>query len=98
MTVEQRALFSATAASSSKSVIDPLDVGLGYVRLCQSSTTLAGFEAPAIKLRPNIMWGGSLMGGKTLYILDSQRLVFNFEDIKASSSPCSITRLQGTRC
>ena len=79
MTVaEAHAFFSAVPAIARK-LQTLIDVGLGYVRLGQSATTLSGGEAQRVKLSLELSKRDT---GRTLYILDEPTTGLHFHDIK----------------
>jgi excinuclease ABC subunit A len=79
MTVEEaREHFGNIPAIRSK--LDTLlGVGLGYIKLGQSSTTLSGGEAQRIKLTRELAKRGT---GRTIYLLDEPTTGLHFDDVK----------------
>ncbi|MDC0601481.1 excinuclease ABC subunit UvrA [Aliiglaciecola sp.] len=79
MTVEDaRGFFDAIPAISRK-LQTLMDVGLSYIRLGQSATTLSGGEAQRVKLAKELSKRDT---GQTLYILDEPTTGLHFHDIK----------------
>jgi excinuclease ABC subunit A len=79
MTIEDALpLFAAIPAVASK-LQTLLDVGLSYVRLGQSATTLSGGEAQRVKLAKELSKRAT---GRTLYILDEPTTGLHFTDIQ----------------
>lgn len=67
MTVEEAANFFEPVSSIYNKLKTLVDVGLGYIKLGQSATTLSGGEAQRVKLATELSKRGT---GKTVYILD----------------------------
>lgn len=79
MTVEEARKFFKDTKVIFEKLSTLNDVGLGYLRLGQSATTLSGGEAQRIKLATELSRRST---GKTLYILDEPTTGLHFEDIK----------------
>lgn len=81
LTVEEAIDFFKDTQPKIANKLKPLeDVGLGYVKLGQSSSTLSGGEAQRIKLASFLTKGTS--GDKTLFIFDEPTTGLHFHDIK----------------
>jgi excinuclease ABC subunit A len=78
MTVEEAHAFFGAVPTLARKLRSLLDVGLGYVRLGQSATTLSGGEAQRVKLALEL---GKRDTGRTLYILDEPTTGLHFHDI-----------------
>ncbi|HXF65484.1 MAG TPA: excinuclease ABC subunit UvrA [Burkholderiales bacterium] len=78
MTVEQAAEFFGALPAISRKLQTLLDVGLGYIKLGQSATTLSGGEAQRVKLALELSKRDT---GRTLYILDEPTTGLHFHDI-----------------
>jgi excinuclease ABC subunit A len=78
MTVEQAHEFFAPVPSIARKLQTLLDVGLGYITLGQSATTLSGGEAQRVKLSLELSKRDT---GRTLYILDEPTTGLHFHDI-----------------
>jgi excinuclease ABC subunit A len=79
MTVSEAAEFFASHTSIREKLVALEEVGLGYIRLGQSATTLSGGEAQRIKLAKELAKRAT---GKTLYILDEPTTGLHCDDIK----------------
>ncbi|QDS92701.1 UvrABC system protein A [Roseimaritima multifibrata] len=78
MTIDQAAEFFTNIPKVDRILQSLRDVGLGYLRLGQPSTTLSGGEAQRIKLGTELARSSS---GSTLYILDEPTTGLHFEDV-----------------
>jgi excinuclease ABC subunit A len=79
MTVEEAAVFFDAIPVVKRKLDTLLDVGLSYITLGQSATTLSGGEAQRIKLSRELSKRDT---GRTLYILDEPTTGLHFHDIK----------------
>ena len=79
MTVETALDFLESIPSIKRKLQTLYDVGLGYIKLGQSSTTLSGGEAQRVKLSTELSRRDT---GRTMYILDEPTTGLHFDDIK----------------
>ncbi len=78
MTVAEACEFFAKVPSLARKLKTLLDVGLGYIALGQSATTLSGGEAQRIKLATELSRRST---GRTLYLLDEPTTGLHFDDV-----------------
>jgi excinuclease ABC subunit A len=78
MTVEQAQRFFAAVPAIARKLDTLMEVGLGYLRLGQSATTLSGGEAQRVKLSQELSKRDT---GRTLYVLDEPTTGLHFHDI-----------------
>ncbi len=78
MTVEQALEFFSAVPAIARKLQTMMDVGLGYITLGQSATTLSGGEAQRVKLALELSKRDT---GRTLYILDEPTTGLHFHDI-----------------
>ncbi|MBN1134749.1 MAG: excinuclease ABC subunit UvrA [Methanosarcinaceae archaeon] len=79
MTVEEALEFFENIPKIKNKLETLYDVGLGYIKLGQSSTTLSGGEAQRVKLSTELSRKST---GKTVYILDEPTTGLHFDDVK----------------
>ena len=79
MTIHQAAEFFSASSVIARHLNTLVEVGLGYVRLGQSATTLSGGEAQRVKLATELQRRSS---GRTIYVLDEPTTGLHFEDIR----------------
>jgi len=79
MTVGEAHGFFSAVPPIARKLQTMIDVGLGYVRLGQSATTLSGGEAQRVKLSKELSRRDT---GRTLYILDEPTTGLHFHDIE----------------
>ena len=78
MTVEDAHGYFSAVPNIARKLQTLLDVGLGYIKLGQSATTLSGGEAQRVKLALELSKRDT---GRTLYILDEPTTGLHFDDI-----------------
>ena len=78
MTVEEAYSFFGKVPSLARKLKTLVDVGLGYIQLGQSATTLSGGEAQRIKLATELSRRST---GRTLYLLDEPTTGLHFDDV-----------------
>ncbi|HCX85079.1 MAG TPA: excinuclease ABC subunit A [Micrococcales bacterium] len=79
MPIAEAADFFAAVPAIARHLNTLVDVGLGYVRLGQSATTLSGGEAQRVKLASELQKRSS---GRTVYVLDEPTTGLHFEDVR----------------
>lgn len=79
MTVDEALEFFQAIPSINKKLQTLSDVGIGYIHLGQSATTLSGGEAQRIKLASELSKRST---GKTFYVLDEPTTGLHFDDVK----------------
>ena len=79
MTINQAVEFFENVPDILRKIKTIQDVGLGYIKVGQSSTTLSGGESQRVKLATELAKKDT---GKTLYILDEPTTGLHFEDIR----------------
>ena len=79
MPISEAAEFFAAIGSISRFLATLVDVGLGYVRLGQSATTLSGGEAQRVKLATELQ---KRSNGRSVYVLDEPTTGLHFEDVR----------------
>ncbi|MDX8399472.1 MAG: excinuclease ABC subunit UvrA [Gallionellaceae bacterium] len=92
MTVEQAHEFFSAVPVIARKLKTLLDVGLGYITLGQSATTLSGGEAQRVKLSLELSKRDT---GRTLYILDEPTTGLHFHDIALLLKVINTLRDQG---
>ncbi|CAN1519933.1 UvrA Excinuclease ATPase subunit [Burkholderiaceae bacterium] len=92
MTIEQAHEFFAAVPVVKRKLKTLLDVGLGYVKLGQSATTLSGGEAQRVKLSLELSKRDT---GRTLYILDEPTTGLHFHDIQLLLTVIHTLKKQG---
>lgn len=81
MTIEEAADFFIDVPAIYERLKTLLDVGLGYLELGQSATTLSGGEAQRVKIASELYRPHTQ---KTIYLLDEPTIGLHYEDVKNS--------------
>ena len=92
MTIEEAREFFDVVPALARKLQTLMDVGLSYIRLGQSATTLSGGEAQRVKLAKELSKRGT---GQTLYILDEPTTGLHFADIEQLLAVLHQLRAQG---
>ena len=79
MPIAEAAEFFEPISAIARYLVTLVDVGLGYVRLGQSATTLSGGEAQRVKLATELQKRST---GRTIYVLDEPTTGLHFEDVR----------------
>jgi excinuclease ABC subunit A len=79
MPIAEAAEFFAPISAIARYLETLVEVGLGYVRLGQSATTLSGGEAQRVKLATELQRRSN---GRTIYVLDEPTTGLHFEDVR----------------
>lgn len=79
MSIEEATTFFEPISSIHRYLQTLVDVGLGYVRLGQSATTLSGGEAQRVKLATELQRRST---GRTIYVLDEPTTGLHFHDVQ----------------
>ncbi|MEN9625938.1 MAG: hypothetical protein RL557_266 [archaeon] len=79
MSVEEALNLFEAVPSINRKLATLVDVGLGYIKVGQSATTLSGGEAQRVKLTRELAKRGT---GKTLYLLDEPTTGLHFHDVR----------------
>ncbi|MBT7536136.1 MAG: excinuclease ABC subunit UvrA, partial [Verrucomicrobia bacterium] len=92
MTIDEAATFFRAVPKICEPCLTLAEVGLGYLRLGQSATTLSGGEAQRVKLAAEL---GKRTSGRTLYIFDEPTTGLHFHDVATLLSVMNRLRQAG---